>query len=114
MTPHPTAARLDLDALARDLLRSGGCRCAPEARALAREAHVGNTPCGTKADFYVGRGPTAEWVGSIAWDGYPEAPGVGGSLAGVAVLGATTEQEFRTALTRFLAQRTDVILPRQG
>jgi len=26
---------------------------------------------GTRADFYVGRGPNAEWIGSIAWDGYP-------------------------------------------
>lgn len=27
---------------------------------------------GTIADFYVGRGPKAEWIGSIAWDGYPD------------------------------------------
>jgi hypothetical protein len=26
---------------------------------------------GTRADFYVGRGVKARWVGSIAWDGYP-------------------------------------------
>lgn len=26
---------------------------------------------GTRADFYVGRGLDAEWLGSIAWDGYP-------------------------------------------
>lgn len=26
---------------------------------------------GTRADFYVGRGKSAEWIGSIAWDGYP-------------------------------------------
>lgn len=26
---------------------------------------------GTRADFYVGRGKSAEWLGSIAWDGYP-------------------------------------------
>lgn len=26
---------------------------------------------GTRADFYVGRGESAEWLGSIAWDGYP-------------------------------------------
>lgn len=24
---------------------------------------------GTRADFYSGRGKTAEWLGSIAWDG---------------------------------------------
>jgi hypothetical protein len=27
---------------------------------------------GTRADFYVGRGESAEWLGSIAWDGYPD------------------------------------------
>ena len=27
---------------------------------------------GTRADFYIGRGATAEWIGSIAWDGYPD------------------------------------------
>ncbi len=27
---------------------------------------------GTRADFYVGRGTEAEWIGSIAWDGYPD------------------------------------------
>lgn len=26
---------------------------------------------GTRADFFVGIGPQAEWLGSIAWDGYP-------------------------------------------
>lgn len=30
---------------------------------------------GTRADFYVGRGESAEWLGSIAWDGYPMRPG---------------------------------------
>ncbi len=27
---------------------------------------------GTRADFYVGRGPEAEWLGSIGMDGYPD------------------------------------------
>jgi hypothetical protein len=27
---------------------------------------------GTRADFYVGRGKNAEWIGSIAWDGHPD------------------------------------------
>ena len=27
---------------------------------------------GTRADFYIGRGKTAEWIGSIAFDGYPD------------------------------------------
>jgi len=25
---------------------------------------------GTRADFYVGMGKDAEWLGSVAWDGY--------------------------------------------
>lgn len=27
---------------------------------------------GTRADFYIGRGNEAEWLGSIAWDGHPD------------------------------------------
>lgn len=27
---------------------------------------------GTRADFYIGTGPTAEWIGSITYDGYPD------------------------------------------
>lgn len=27
---------------------------------------------GTRADFYIGKGEGAIWLGSIAWDGYPE------------------------------------------
>lgn len=59
---------------------------------------------GTRSDFYVGRGPEAEWLGSISWDGYP---------AGVddAVFYPTTEHEYRTAVTNFLASRDDRTLP---
>ena len=27
---------------------------------------------GTRADFYIGNGDNAKWLGSIGWDGYPE------------------------------------------
>lgn len=27
---------------------------------------------GTRADFYVGRGEKAEWLGSVGYDGYPD------------------------------------------
>ncbi len=62
---------------------------------------------GTRADFYVGKGKDAEWIGSIAWDGYPD---------GIVeqVLKATTEQSFRDAVLAFLAARRDATLPAQG
>ena len=62
---------------------------------------------GTRADFYVGRDESAEWIGSIAWDGYRE------GIAD-AVLDATTEQEYRAAVAAFAATRTDWTAPDQG
>lgn len=63
---------------------------------------------GTRADFYVGKGTEAEWLGSIAWDGHPDAE------AAVEVGSATTEAEFRQAVTDMLAQRDDATLPERG
>lgn len=62
---------------------------------------------GTRADFYVGNGKEAKWLGSIAWDGYPD---------GIAddVLAAKTEQEFTAALESFFSKRDDVTLPEYG
>jgi hypothetical protein len=62
---------------------------------------------GTRADFYVGKGRDAEWLGSIGWDGYPD---------GVAdeVLKATDEVAFRAAVAEFLATRSDATMPAQG
>lgn len=67
---------------------------------------------GTRADFYVGKenpetGAKAEWLGSIAWDGYPS--GIDDTI-----LEATTEEEFRTAVKVFFAKRDDVTLPERG
>lgn len=61
---------------------------------------------GTRADFYVGRGEQAEWLGSIAWDGYP---------AGIdkAVFDAAGETAYRTAVLNFL-NREDGTLPEMG
>jgi hypothetical protein len=78
---------------------------------------------GTRADFYIGRGLEAEWLGSIAWDGYPDgitltqaerdriAPGWpdGGHL-----FDATTDKEFRERLAAFFLNRDDVTLPTMG
>lgn len=62
---------------------------------------------GTRADFYVGRGKDAEWLGSIAWDGYPD--GIDSD-----VLYPKTEDEFRAAVLRFFTPRDDVSGPDHG
>lgn len=62
---------------------------------------------GTRADFYVGRGKSAEWIGSIAWDGYPS--GICKQL-----LNCTGEGAYRHAVGTFLADREDRSLPEDG
>lgn len=62
---------------------------------------------GTRADFYIGINKNAEWLGSIAWDGYPD--GIDDE-----VLAATTESEFREALAEFVQGRDDWTAPDQG
>lgn len=60
---------------------------------------------GTRADFYVGKGKDAEWLGSIAWDGYETTD---------RIENATTEKEYRLAVDEFLKSRDDATLPNQG
>lgn len=62
---------------------------------------------GTRADFYLGRGETAEWIGSIAWDAYPD--GIPAS-----VLSASTQEQFTTALLVFVSDRDDFTSPEDG
>ncbi len=62
---------------------------------------------GTRADFYVGRTEEAEWLGSIAWDGYPE-----GMPAYVAEAGS--EEEFRAAVAGLLAEGDSNTTPEMG
>jgi hypothetical protein len=62
---------------------------------------------GTRADFYIGEGPDAEWLGSIAWDGYPS--GIDGD-----VLRSTSPAVFRANVERFLASRKDGTMPEMG
>lgn len=72
---------------------------------------------GTRADFYVGRGEQAEWIGSIAWDGYPDGITPYGTNAwpeGGHLFDAVTEQQFRERVVQFFAGRDDVTLPDQG
>lgn len=62
---------------------------------------------GTRADFYVGKGKDAEWLGSIAWDGYRD--GIPGYI-----LKAKTEDIYRKAVDVFLKKRDDATFPDQG
>ena len=62
---------------------------------------------GTRADFYVGKNKDAEWIGSIAWDGYRD--GIDKKL-----LKATTEKQFRNRVKKFLDGRDDSTYPHQG
>ncbi|MDP3727579.1 MAG: hypothetical protein Q8R35_02990 [bacterium] len=73
----------------------------------------GGNKVGTRADFYVGR-PTADgWLGSIAYDGYPQAKN---SNAGVprTLLAAETEARFREQVTSLLASREDATTRANG
>lgn len=67
---------------------------------------------GTSADYYIGRGETAEWLGATAWDGYPE--GLADSQEGARVFSAATPDDFRIAVNALLASRDDGTTPDQG
>lgn len=62
---------------------------------------------GTRADFYIGRGESAEWIGSIAWDGYPEGIPKG-------LLRCKTVAGFKRSVANFLKDRDDKSLPADG
>lgn len=62
---------------------------------------------GTRVDFYVGKGKDAEWIGSIAWDGYREA-------IDPEILLCKSESAFRHAFAEFIKDRNDATLPEQG
>lgn len=67
----------------------------------------GEGEMGTRADFYVGRGNNAEWVGSIAWDGYPD--GISDALRD-----ADSETAFRASVAQMAASRDDFTGPEKG
>lgn len=87
---------------------------------------------GTRADFYIGRGVDALWVGSIALDGYPdgitpkdkkmEQAFQHGPMRhidsnwpyGCHLFESTTETEFIERLERYFQYRDDVSRPDQG
>lgn len=61
---------------------------------------------GTRADFYIGRGAKAKWIGSIAWDGYPDG-------LPKALKTAKTKAAF-CRVVKALGKRDDWTAPEQG
>lgn len=64
---------------------------------------------GTRADFYVGKGPDAEWLGSVGWDGYEWAEDEKNPIRK-----AKTEEEYRAAVATMLSGRDDSTTPDRG
>lgn len=62
---------------------------------------------GTRADFYVGIGKEAEWLGSIPWDGYPS--GISENL-----LKSQTLEEYKQNVNKFFATEKGVSRPEDG
>jgi len=62
---------------------------------------------GTRADFYVGKDEDAEWIGSIAWDGYRD--GIPQTI-----LSAKDAEVFRHEVVEFLRTRQDASFPEEG
>lgn len=58
---------------------------------------------GTSADFYVGRGANAEWLGSIAWDGYPE-----GNPSDNYLFQSKNEEEFRKEVEQVIKENDGI------
>jgi hypothetical protein len=64
---------------------------------------------GTRADFYVGRGEGAVWLGSIAMDGHPDSHVQDHKLAE-----CDDELHFRARVANLLADVSHSTLPEQG
>ena len=63
---------------------------------------------GTRSDYYIGKGKDAEWLGSLAFDGYPD--GNAEPLSGI-----TTEAEYRAKVAEiFAAEKDQATLPDMG
>jgi len=68
---------------------------------------------GTRADFYVGKGADAEWIGSVAYDGYEWIQRLKDE-ADDAINSAKTEDEYRDAVASVLVSRNDGTTPEMG
>lgn len=62
---------------------------------------------GTRADFYIGRGEKAEWLGSIAWDGYP------GDRTS-RILSAANRTQFVDAVIDLAGEKDDFTTTQEG
>jgi len=86
---------------------------------------------GTRADFYIGRGKNAEWIGSTAWDGSPsgmedgcfyengnvesrEAKEGEPTYGMPAFFEVGSEEEFRHMVTAHIEKRSDGTKPSDG
>lgn len=61
----------------------------------------------TRADFYVGKGPKARWIGSYAMDGDPHS-------FSKHFINAKNAKEFRKAFLNEIKHRDDGTLPKDG
>ena len=68
---------------------------------------------GTRADFYIGRGKGAEWLGSIAWDGDAGSVLVHNGVA-TALSKAADADAFKAAVVAEHADKQDFTRPEQG
>lgn len=66
---------------------------------------------GTRADFYVGRGKDAEWLGSIAMDGYHGAPG---HPLETGLIRATSEDQYRAIIAKMMVEISHATPPELG
>lgn len=68
---------------------------------------------GTRADFYIGKGKTARWIGSLAWDGYEWDQRIEKNDPD-AITEAKNENDFKSAVTQVLKDRIDATTPKMG
>lgn len=64
---------------------------------------------GTRADFFIGAGKNAEWIGSVAWDGYEWA-----NKKECDLVKSDTKNKFVDAVLDIFKDRDDVTLPVDG
>lgn len=62
---------------------------------------------GTRADFYENKDSSEGWLGSVAWDGYPDG-------VPAPVMEATSYDEFRTAVALILTEEKSASTPATG